>query len=83
MRHKRVLAALVLLPFVAVSSVASAAPRGSDRNDGRTQTRASDRADAFWAYGKYGASAAPAPRVGPQRSCTYQGGPKSPWWVCR
>jgi hypothetical protein len=83
MRHKRVLAALVLLPLVAVSSAAYAAPRGTDRNDGRTQTRAPDRADAYSAYGQSGVDTGPAPRLDAQRSCTYQGGPKSPWWVCR
>jgi len=83
MRHKRVLAALVLLPFVAVSSVVYAAPRVSDRNDGGYQTRAPDRADAYSAYGQSGVYSGPAPRLDAQRSCTYQGGPKSPFWTCR
>jgi hypothetical protein len=75
MRSKHLLAITLLLPFVTVSSVASA---------GQTYRHLVTRAPEQMAYAQAG------PLVADQyltraflRTCTYQGGPKTNTWSCR
>jgi len=77
MTHRRVLAALLLLPFVAASSAAYAAPK--------LPTRAMDRPDPnlgtsghLLGVRSIGPYAGPAPRPDTQRSCTIRGGRNPP-----
>jgi hypothetical protein len=85
MIRKGLLAVSLLLPLTAISGVAYAGHNYQHRSN------------EAWRYSPYEALAlerrAPFPQAAPQvnfdhkgkafRSCTYQGGPKSPWWVCR
>jgi hypothetical protein len=85
MIRKCPLAASLLLPLMAISGVAYAGHNYQHRPN------------EAWRYSPYESLAlerrAPSSQGAPQvnfdhkgnafRSCTYQGGPKSSWWVCR
>jgi len=88
MTRKHLLAALLVLPLAAASSAALAGPKITDKSywpESRTTERATP--DAYSAYGQAipygGAAQVRTQEYGGQRSCTYQGGPKSPFWTCR